>query len=459
MDKENHRNPPMFLWKAKKAGRGEHTNSPVGDSSLTRGIFDAQRTDASFHGPQTPSPRNVPVLPLDIVVMILKEAGKLPLSRADRQVLVACTLVCKSWLPLAQSLLYHSVIVQAGSYYAVTRDPGTCGSRALLQQSHVLEFTRSLSISVHGKAPAKSLKHLSEDFTPKGFRKRTRVPDFFALLDHTPRLQCLTLTVGSADKNISPFEPHILYWLPSLKLSVEVLDIQDFVGGGSFLRSAFFYHLVRIWKKTIQALRVATGDACDDGLSPERPNLRLRELRLHPTRSAAAIEWLLPPPPLDEQSNLRFLELHGIPEEARAVLSVHGPSVSSLTLTFQPKFEVAQLFTNLEELVITAPDWTGLSAFPRTLKHIRLEVLPFLPGFLFLPEPDTLVAAIAKELPTLPDLRVISIEEALTANKYYPDLQKACETHKVEILFSRRPNDSSTALVRGSDLSATPFIH
>jgi hypothetical protein len=372
--------------------------------------------------------------------------------------MVACSLVCKSWLPIAQSLLYHSVIVQAGSYYAATRDPGACGSKELLQRAHVLEFTRSLSISVLGKATAKSLKHLSQDLTPKGYRKRTRVPDFFALLCHTPQLRCLTLSIGSADKNISPFEPHILYWLPNLKLPVEVLDIQGDINGGNFLPSAFVYHLVRIWE-TIQVLRVVTGNAYRDGLPPdlERPSIRLRELRLHPTRSVDSnvVEWLLPPPPLDEQSNLRFLVLPEIPENARAVLSVHGPSVSCLTLFSQPKFEIAELFTNLEELVITGPCWTGLSAFPRTLKHVSLEVMAFVSDTL-LRMSDNLVAAIAKELPTLPNLRVISIEEALAANKYYPDLQKACETHKV-VLFSPRRNNST--LVRGSGLSATPCIH
>jgi hypothetical protein len=390
--------------------------------------------------------------------VILREACKLPLSRADRRVLVACTLVCKSWLPLAQSLLYHSVIVKAGSYYASTRTPGTCGPKALLEQSHVLEFTKSLSISVLGKSAAKSLKHLSNDLTPKGNQKRIRVPDFFALLEHTPQLRCLTLSVGSTDKNISPFESHILYWLPSLKLAVEVLDIQGDINGGDFLRSTFVYHLVRIWK-TIQALRVVPGDVFDDGLPQdlERPSIRLRELRLRPTRSAEVIEWLLPPPPQDERSNLRFLELPEIPEGARTALSVHGPSVSSLTLFSQPKFEIAQLFTNLEELVITGICWQGLSAFPRTLKHIRLEAMAFVSDTL-LRMSDTLVAAVAEELPTFPNLRVISIEEALTANKYYPDLQKACRTHKVEVLLIPRPNKSRRAtLVSGSDVSATPL--
>ena len=390
--------------------------------------------------------------------MILEKACKLPLSREDRQVLVACTLVCKSWLPLARRLLYDSVTVQAGSYYATIQDHGACGSKALLKQPHVLEFTRSLSIAVLGKAKEISLAHISRDFTPKGNPKRTRVPDFFALLGHTRQLRCLTLSIEWVEKNICPFEPHLLYWLPSLKLPIEVLDIKGDINGGIFPCSTFAYHLVRIWE-TIQALRVVTGGACDDGPLPEKPSIRLRELRLRSYLSAAILrlDWLLPPPLLDEQSSLRFLELSGIPKTARTVLSDHGPSVSSLTLSVQPRFNIAQLFTNLEELMIVGANWTDLSAFPRTLKHIRL--MAFLSGPFFLSMSNTLVDAIAKELPTFPDLCLISVEEALTANKYYPDLQKACKIHKVNILISPRLDNSSRTLVRGFDLSVTPCIH
>ena len=54
---------------------------------------------------------------------------------------------------------------------------------------------------------------------------------------------------------------------------------------------------------------------------------------------------------------------------------------------------------------------------------------------------------------------LISVEEALTANQYYPDLQKACKIHKVNILVSPRLDNSSRTLVRGFDLSVTPCIH
>ena len=425
------------------------------------GLCNATRSDTLFHGPQEPSSGHIPFLPSEIIIAILEKACELPLSRKDRQLLVACTLVCKYWLPLARSLLYDSVIVQAGSYYANTQDPGACGSTALLKQPHVLDFTKSLFISVIGKAKVISLLHISKDFTPNGNPKRTRVPDFFALLGHTRQLRRLTLSIGSADKNISPSEPHLLYWLPSLKLPIEVLDIEGGFNSGDFLRSTFACHLVGIWWDTIRALRVFTGRARDDGPLPaERPYIRLRELRFYSTLSAEMlrVNWLLPLPPPDEQSSLRFLTLSKIPEEMHAVLSVHGPSVSSLTLTSQPTFEIAQLFTNLEELVINDPCWKNISGLPRTLKHIRLDVMAWLSDPL-LSWSNTLVAAIVKELPTFPNLGLISIEEALTTNKYYPDLQKACEIHKVKILLIPKPNNSSRTLVRGSNLSATPCIH
>jgi hypothetical protein len=157
--------------------------------------------------------------------------------------------------------------------------------------------------------------------------------------------------------------------------------------------------------------------------------MSLHELRLPITSLATVIEWLLPPPPANEQSKLRFLELYEIPEEARTVLSVHGPSVSTLILTRQPAFEIAHLFTNLEELVLVGPFWSNpLPAFPRTLKHIRLQVHAFMS--------DGVVAAFAQVVPMLPDLCVISIEEALTFDKHYSDLREVCEIHRVEILVN-----------------------
>ena len=73
------------------------------------------------------------------------------MERAERQVLTSTTLVCKSWLPLAQRLLYHSVIVEICRTGA---NPGTIGPKALLQKSHLLEFTRSLSVRLLDKSPA-----------------------------------------------------------------------------------------------------------------------------------------------------------------------------------------------------------------------------------------------------------------------------------------------------------------
>ncbi|KAF8261767.1 hypothetical protein EI94DRAFT_1745192 [Lactarius quietus] len=140
------------------------------------------------------------------------------------------------------------------------------------------------------------------------------------------------------------------------------------------------------------------------------------------------LKWSLPPPHPNEQSYLRFLELEIIPEEARAVLSVHGPSVSTLTLYHQPRFEIDSLFTNLEELVIANPVWSSpLPAFPRTLKHIKVITGPFMPL-------DHVIALVAQVVPTLPNLRVISVEARFAANKHYLDLQEACQTQGVEIL-------------------------
>ena len=375
-----------------------------------------------FHGLQKSSPENVPILPLEVIHVILREACNLkyPLNREERQLLTACTLVCKSWLPLAQYLLYYSVIIKTDS----GRDyppciPGTFRPKTLLQQSHVLEFTRSLSIHVLGEYKT-TLPLPSEDDSQKGSQKHIQIPDFFFPLAHTPQLRYLNLSVRCADQNIFPFEPHIQDWLSSIVLPIEALDIDVWN-----LRSVFVYDLLGIWP-TVRALRLSTIE--HSGALPERPSISLRELRLPYIYSVPLIEWLLPPPPPNEQSNLRFLELDDITEEAHAVLSVHGHSVSSLTLVDQPSLEFAHLFTRLEEFVMDGPFWRGpLPAFPRTLKHIMLDRYCV---------SLHIVAAIVQLVPTLPDLRVISIEEKYTANKPYLDLQEVCKAHRVEILVS-----------------------
>ncbi|KAN0128546.1 hypothetical protein V8E53_013591 [Lactarius tabidus] len=384
----------MLLWpKLEEVGRGEPTDTIKS------------------------SPQSVPILPLEIIDVILREACNLkyPLNREERQVLIACTLVCKSWLPLTQYLLYYSVIVKTGRRRDyLPRIPGTFRPKALLQQSHILEFTRSLSIHARSEYKA-TLPLSSEDDSAKGSRKHVRIPDFFFPLAHTPQLRLLNLSVHCAEQNIHPFEPHIQAWLSTIVLPIEALDIDVW-----HLRTSFVYDLVGIWP-TIRALRLSTIE--NIGLLPEKPSIRLRELRLPHIYSVPVIEWLLPPPPPNEQSSLRFLELEDITEEARAVLSVHGHSVSTLTLVEQPSFEFAHLFTKLEELVINSPFWwSPLPEFPRTLKHIKLDS-------------DALVTTlVAQMVPILPDLRAISIAEKATADENYPDLQEVCKAHRVEIL-------------------------
>jgi hypothetical protein len=364
---------------------------------------------------------------LEIIDIILRNACKWPLSREERRLLTACTLVCKSWLPLAQCLLYHSVIVKTGRQYP-TRIPGTLKPEELLQQPRILELTRSLSIYVRGNSESTATLPLSsEGDSLKGSRKHVQIPEFFSLIAHTPGLLYLKLSVDCAGKNICPFEPHIQDWLSSLTLPIEALnmDVWQFWD----LRSTFVYDLVGIWP-TIRALHLSTTE--NHGPLPERPDISLRELRLPFIQPATVLEWFLPPPPPNQQSNLLFLELVNITEEARAVLSVHGHSVSTLALERQPPFEIAGLFPRLEELVIMGPFWRSrLPLLPRTLKHIRLaRSLSTGP-----------TVAVTEVVPMLPGLRIISIEEKFTANEHYLDLQKVCEAHGVEILVSS--SDSS----------------
>jgi hypothetical protein len=252
------------------------------------------------------------------------------------------------------------------------------------------------------------------------------IPDFLSLLAHTPRLRSLCLSVFWSRENQCSFESLILDWLSSLALPIEVLDLRY----GKPMDSPLVYDLVRLWP-TIRALRVRTD--CDMTL-PERPITRLRELRLPITSLATVIEWFLPPPSPDDRSNLRVLELYEIPDGGRTLLSAHGPNVTSLTLTRQPVSGLADIFTGLEEFVIAGPFWSSpLPTLPKTLMHIRLQVHAFMS--------DSVLPAITAEVPSLSNLRLMSVEEALTTDKHYPSLQEACRAHGVEILVN--PIDSS----------------
>lgn len=384
--------------------------------------------------PQTDAvpPSNVPALPLEIVDKILREACELPPRGADRRLLSACAVVCKSWQPFAQSLLYHSLTVE-NSLAHVSRNPGTLGPGALIHRSHLLTFTKSLTIRVVDEF-AKTLPVFAEEGIPGGRPESVRIADFVTLLAHSPGLRHLRLSVAWSRKERCSFEPWILDWLSSLALPMEVLDLKY----DRHADSPLAYDLVRLWPK-IRALRVRTDY---DLPLPERPSTRLRELRLPVTSLPAVIEWFLPPVSPHDRSQLRVLELYEIPAGARAPLSAHGPNVSSLTLTRQPAsgLGLADLFTNLEEFVIAGPFWSSpLPTLPKTLMHIRLQVHAFIS--------DSVLPAIAAAVPSLGNLRALTLEEAVTKDKCYPTLREACATNRVEILVnSVNPSLSGTVV-------------
>ena len=335
----------------------------------------------------------------------------------------ACAVICKSWLPFARSLLYHSLTIE-NTRIDVSRTPGTIGPATLLRRSHLLAFTRSLTVRVVDEF-ATTRPIFAQD-GPYRYPECVSIPEFLSLLAHTPRLWSLSLSVFWSRGDQCSFEPVILDWLSSLALPIEVLDLRY----GKPMESPLAYDLVCLWP-TIRALRVR---ADCDMLLPERPNTRLRELRLPITSLATVIEWFLPPPSHPDRSNLRILELYEIPDGGRTLLSAHGPSVTSLTLTRQPVSGLADLFTELEEFVIAGPFWSfPLPTLPKTLMHIRLQVHAFMS--------DSVLRAIVTEIPSLSNLRLISVEEALTTDIHYPSLQEVCRAHGVEILVN--PIDSS----------------
>jgi hypothetical protein len=307
----------------------------------------------------------------------------------------------------------------------VSRTSGTLGPVALLhQRSHLLTYTRSFTIRVIDEIVASSPIFAQEG--PGRYPECVTIPDFLSLLAHTPGLRNLRLSVYWSQENQYSFKPFILDWLSSLVLPIEVLDLKY----GRPIDSPLVYDVVRLWP-TLRALRVRTNFP---KLLPERPNVHLRELRLPITSLATVIEWFLPTPSHHDRCGLRILELYEIPEGGNALLSAHGSSITSLTLSRQPASGLADLFTDLDEFVIAGPFWSSpLPSLPKTLMHIRLQVHAFMS--------DSVLPSIATAVPSLEKLRLMSVEEALTTDKHYPILQEACKTHGVEILVN--PIDSS----------------
>jgi hypothetical protein len=106
----------------------------------------------------SPDPR----VPIDIVDRILKKAYEFPQFKEDWRILNAYALVCKSWLPMAQSWLYQ--LFKNNRYHGRTT-PGTLGPATLLYFPQLLAITRSLTIhvideiltSAHGWTPSNAL--------------------------------------------------------------------------------------------------------------------------------------------------------------------------------------------------------------------------------------------------------------------------------------------------------------
>ena len=250
------------------------------------------------------------------------------------------------------------------------------------------------------------------DSTPEEHWGCLQFPNIFLLLPHMPWLQFLELTVHDVQKSVCPLNPHLLDRLSTLLPPIEVLNIHDM----HCFHSTLVYGLVGICP-TIQALRLMFPLPRHERLLPERPSISLGELRLQVPDNylATEIKWFPLPPPPNEWSRLLFLELPQIPGKLLPMLSINGPSISSLRLTSLPEFKFAHLFTKLEELVIMVRSrWTrpfpAFAAMRTCLNLLQLRLYMW-----------------------FPDLHVLSIPEyfSFTAHRFYSDILHTCKTHKV----------------------------
>jgi len=168
---------------------------------------------------------------------------------------------------------------------------------------------------------------------------------------------------------------------------------------------------------------------------PKLPEIKLHELMLF--RSLIPSEflaWLLS----DSDSSLQILELRDVPgQQIKRIMAEHGRCLQSLHLLRYNKdsADILRLCTLLEELVIfRIPTVIELRDLPPTIEHFSFRD-PTNIGF---------HALILPLIATLPNLRVVTVDENIRQDSHFPALWGTCVAKRVHLRVHLFPVSSSS---------------
>lgn len=237
-------------------------------------------------------------LPLEVLESVLEKVYYDARCNPDLPTLLACSLVCKSWVEPSHRLLLHSVKLRStkgAHHFFRSIDPSTAAG------GHLGAFVRTLGSSNAGTS-----------IVP--------IRLFIDILSSCPRLYELVLHAH----DIHGFDPEDLAKLQRHDLSpIRALHLAR-----CSVESHVRYQLLDIWP-TVEFLRITFGLNADPPAHATR--VKLYELSLGRRLSVKILNWLLS----SSELSLRIFELRDhFGNDLVRVLAKHGPHIRSLRMLY-----------------------------------------------------------------------------------------------------------------------------
>ncbi|KAI0051068.1 hypothetical protein FA95DRAFT_1554880 [Auriscalpium vulgare] len=321
-------------------------------------------------------------LPIELIEMFLEAAYYLPAGQPDYKSLAACSQVCRQWELPARRLLYAD-----------------------------LSLGRDMDMGSIVTSPATGALVCSVELTI-GAGWDTAI----AVLLRCRQLYQLTLHVASSVMHI---QPAIIDSLCALSLNIRALDLE---AGSS---STVVYELLEVWP-SIRHLNLRESLYT---LPPAiRPAFSLYELSVRGVNvTPHAMEWLISPRDPSSGVSTRILGLHKDRYTACPAVSTQAPFIQSLTLQRWLKWVDLGLFTDLKELIMFFIPGHPIPPL-QGIEHLAIQ-----PNYSGVSTPDQL-EHVLDAVRTLPNLKHVSISEAMSRRPDFPTLRAACEERTVDVV-------------------------
>jgi hypothetical protein len=277
-------------------------------------------------------------LPQELISAVI-DSFQSPNEYRDLQALRTCSLVCRSWLPLCQRLLFHTIqfVTRSCCRRCRTAFPHTRRlDQALLDSPHLAGYIRELELSNAGCWNCHRRWMATDETLPSMLRKLGNVQK---LLIHQLRWSTLSVDLRQS-----------LGWVLQLP-SITVLQI----GSGHFGSDAdflnFISHARDLTSLSLYDIKTpSTGQAPltpgdreeigDGGMLTWNKWGRLSDLNLvsyfNPVTVLALVRWLLGPPSRADISHVERLSIVPHEEVVNPLLQTIGSSLEHLELHLPP---------------------------------------------------------------------------------------------------------------------------